>query len=372
MINLGLGEPTRANGFELPAVINASIIDVINGEKNNGYCQSTGTAEARAAVAEKFGTEEHPIDKNHIFFSFGCSGALYNAISVMCEVGDRILVPKPGFPLCQPICQNLGVEFDAYNLLPEEGWKIDLANLRSQITPKTRAILVNNPSNPCGSCFTAEHMQEILAVAEEFKLPIIADEVYYGLSYNPERPFVSFGNATSTVPVVCTGAISKIYCLPGWRCGWTIFYNNGGYFDDVLTRMSMHSMIQLHPNSLVMAALPKILKEVPESHFDGMRQKLSTVSAAAFERLSTIRGVTPIRSSAAMYMMVRIDYAEFHDIENDVAFCSKLLNEQNCLTFPSKCFFEDGFFRMIICTTTEVINEFGDRLQEFCDAHYKA
>jgi len=121
-----------------------------------------------------------------------------------------------------------------------------------------------------------------------------------------------------------------------------------------------------------MAALPKILKEVPESHFDGMRQKLSTVSAAAFERLSTVRGVTPIRSSAAMYMMVRIDFAEFRDIENDVAFCSKLLNEQNCLTFPSKCFFEDGFFRMIICTTTEVINEFGDRLQEFCDAHYKA
>ena len=111
----------------------------------------------------------------------------------MCEVGDRILVPKPGFPLCQPICQNLGVEFDAYNWLPEEGWKIDLAHLRSLITPRTKAILVNNPSNPCGSCFTLEHVQEILAIAEEFKIPIIADEVYYGLTYDPERPFVSFG-----------------------------------------------------------------------------------------------------------------------------------------------------------------------------------
>ena len=372
MINLGLGEPSRANGFDLPPVINQAIIEAIESEKHNGYTQSTGTVAARAAVANKFGTADHPIDPNNVFLSFGCSGALYNAIAVMCEVGDRILVPKPGFPLCQPICQNLGVEFDTYNLLPEEGWKIDLNQLRSQITDKTRAILVNNPSNPCGSCFTAEHIQEILAIADEFKLPIIADEVYYGMSYDPERPFISFGNSTSTVPVVTTGAISKIYCLPGWRCGWTIVYNNQGYFDDVLTRLSMHSMIQLHPNSLVQQALPRILAEVPDSHFETMKQKLSASSQTAFERLSLIRGVTPIRSSAAMYMMVRVDFDEFEGITDDVDFCVKLLHEQNCLTFPSNCFFEDGFFRMIICTTNEVINEFGERLQEFCTAHYKA
>ena len=280
-------------------------------------------------------------------------------------------MPKPGFPLCQPICQNLGVEFDAYNLLPEEGWKIDLAHLRSLVTPRTRAILVNNPSNPCGSCFTRSHMQEILAVAEELKLPIIADEVYYGLSYDPERPFVSFGDATTDVPVITTGAMSKIYCLPGWRCGWSIVYNNHGYFDDVLVRLNMHSMIQLHPTSLVQFALPRILKEVPESHFEGMKAKLAQTSQAAFARLSGIRGITPIRSSAAMYMMVRIEFEQFEDIEDDVAFCRQLLHEQNCLTFPSKCFFEHGFFRMIICTTEETINEFAERLQEFCSAHYK-
>jgi tyrosine aminotransferase len=94
-------------------------------------------------------------------------------------------------------------------------------------------------------------MREILAVADAIKVPIIADEVYYGLSFDPARPFTSFGNATSTVPVICTGAISKIYCLPGWRLGWCVVYNNGGYFDEVITRMDMHSMIQLSPNSLV-------------------------------------------------------------------------------------------------------------------------
>lgn len=111
-----------------------------------------------------------------------------------------------------------------------------------------------------------------------------------------------------------------------------------------------------------MAALPRILREVPDSHFEVMKSKLSATSAAAFERLSSIRGVTPIRSSAAMYMMVRIDFEEFSDISDDVDFCKKMLHEQHCLTFPSKCFFESGFFRMIICTKVETINEFGDRL----------
>ena len=214
-------------------------------------------------------------------------------------------------------------------------------------------------------------MEEILALAEEYKIPLICDEVYYGLSYDPERPFISFGQMTTTVPVICTGAISKIYCLPGWRCGWTIVYNNSGYFDDVINNLGKHSMIMLHPASIVQFALPKILKEVPDEYFEGLKEKLAASSQTAFTRLSEIRGITPIRSSAAMYMMVKIDVQEFADIEDDVDFCKKLLTEQNCLTFPSQCFFERGFFRMILCTKPETITEFGDRLQTFCNEHYK-
>ena len=73
-----------------------------------------------------------------------------------------------------------------------------------------------------------------------------------------------------------------------------------------------------------------------------------------------------------MYMMVRIDMDAFGDIADDVDFCKKLLQEQNCLTFPSQCFFEKGFFRMILCTKPETITDFGNRLQDFCTKHYKA
>lgn len=212
---------------------------------------------------------------------------------------------------------------------------------------------------------------EILQIADDYMIPIISDEVYYGLSYNDERPFYSLGTLTSKVPVICTGALSKIYCVPGWRCGWTIVYNNSGYFDKVIDNLGKHSMILLHPNSLVQHALPKILGEVPESFFTDLKGKLKEASMTAFARLQNIRGIKPIKSSAAMYMMVQIEPSEFKDINDDLDFCKMLLQEQNCMTFPSQCFFSKNFFRMIICTKPEILNEFGDRLQQFCDAHYK-
>lgn len=104
MINLGLGEPTKANGFTLPEQINSSIIEAVESEVANSYTMASGTVAAREAIAKKFGNEEHPINPNNVFLGFGCSGALYNCIAALCEQGDRILVPSPGFPLCQPIC----------------------------------------------------------------------------------------------------------------------------------------------------------------------------------------------------------------------------------------------------------------------------
>lgn len=209
-------------------------------------------------------------------------------------------------------------------------------------------------------------MLEILAIADKHRIPIISDEVYYGLSYNEERPFHSMGNMTSTVPVMCTGSLSKIYCVPGWRLGWTIVYNNQGYFDRVIDNMGKHAMIQLHPNSLVQHSLPNILANVPDTFFTELKLKLKTASDAAYTRLQGIKGIKPIQSSAAMYMMVSFDTSCFKDIEDDYDFCRKLLLEMNCMVFPAQCFFAKNAFRIIICTKAETINEFGSRLEKFC------
>ena len=187
-----------------------------------------------------------------------------------------------------------------------------------------------------------------MEVANDYKVPIISDEVYHGLVYEDDAEFTSMGNLSKEVPIICTGAISKIYALPGWRLGWTIVYNNGGYFNDVIENLHKHAMIQLHPASIVQAALPRILKEVTDADLSSMKAKLQATSRHAFEKLSGIRGISPVRANAAMYMMVKIDISEFRDIVDDVDFCKKLLNEEFCLCFPSQCFFAKNSFRVVI------------------------
>lgn len=181
--------------------------------------------------------------------------------------------------------KNLGIEIKFYDLLPDKGWEIDLDSMRKAIDKRTKAIIVTNPSNPCGSVFTKEHQLEILKLADEYKIPIIADEIYYGLAYGEGSEFHSFGNLTKDVPIISICGISKIYCLPGWRLGWTIVYNNHGYFDKVIDSMHKHSTIKLHPTSIIQGALPKLLKAFGDDHIKNMNYKLKKNSDYLYENL---------------------------------------------------------------------------------------
>jgi tyrosine aminotransferase len=134
--------------------------------------------------------------------------------------------------------------------------------MRSIIDPLTKAILVVNPSNPCSTVFSKEHQLEIIKIAEEFKVPLLCDEVYYGLVY-PGQEFHSFGNLSTEVPMLCLNSLSKLYQVPGWRLGWVIVYNRHGYLDVVKDHIVKYLRIPYHPCTLIQYALPKILMDTP-------------------------------------------------------------------------------------------------------------
>lgn len=108
-------------------------------------------------------------------------------------------------------------------------------------------------------------------------------------------------------------------------------------------------MILLHPNSLVQQALPRILKEVGDEYFNFLKMKFKEASELAFEKISKIQGLLPVKATAAMYMLVRIDMDKFECIQDDVDFCKKLLHEESVLLFPGQCFFTKNVFRVVIC-----------------------
>lgn len=125
----------------------------------------------------------------------GCSHAIDLSICVLAEHGQNILIPRPGFPLYKTLTSVYGVEYKQYNLVAEQDWAIDLEHLESLIDERTAAIVINNPSNPCGSVFSREHLLQILEIAERHRLPIIADEIYEKFVFAPEH---YEGNASRT------------------------------------------------------------------------------------------------------------------------------------------------------------------------------
>lgn len=110
-----------------------------------------------------------------------CSGAMEITASVLCNPGQSILLPTPCFGLWKALAEARGVVVKYYDLLPNKGWEADLDSLESAIDATTAAIVVINPSNPCGSVFSREHLMEIVGLARKHKLPIIADEIYDGM-----------------------------------------------------------------------------------------------------------------------------------------------------------------------------------------------
>ena len=122
------------------------------------------------------------IESNSVFYQVtgedvilcsGCSSALDIAISTLADKGKNILVPRPGFPLYMTLSAGLGIHTREYDLLPDQDWQVDLGHMESLIDHNTAAIIVNSPSNPCGSVFSPSHLRQILEVAERHKVPII-------------------------------------------------------------------------------------------------------------------------------------------------------------------------------------------------------
>lgn len=390
LLNLALGDPT-AHGLDCPEVLTSAVQEALASHVANGYLQSTGMPAARRAIAHFSSLPLHPVSENDVIIASGCSGALDLCISALLDTGDNLLVPKPGFPLYQVITESLGAHCRHYPLLPEKNWEADVPALEALIDARTRALLINNPSNPTGSTFSAAHLRALAAVARRHNLPIIADEIYGGLVYDGvfeamhvhaagARAGVDGGEAEeeeAVVPVICISGIAKEFCVPGWRLGWTICYDGGtGRLDKVKAGMRSLSQLIVGANSLIQAALPRLLSP-PIGSSDATslvawKDKLLTLlrcnAALVAEACQTVPELS--MSSApkgAMYAMIRVDCAALRDVCDDGEFCQQLLQAQNLVILPGKVFGMDGFVRVITCQRDQsALREAFVRMGDFC------
>lgn len=238
----------------------------IESNKHHGYAHSAGHEFAREAIC-KYVEHQGDVTPNDIVICSGCSSALEMCILAIAEAGQNILVPKPGFPLYNTLAESLHIEVKYYNLLPETNWEADLVQMESLIDSKTAAILVNNPSNPCGSVFSRDHLKKIVAIAERNYVPIIADEIYEHFVF-PGSEHVAVSSLSENVPVLSCGGLTKRFLVPGWRMGWIVIHDRNGVLKEVTTGIKNLSTRILGSNTIIQGALPDILAHTPQNFYD--------------------------------------------------------------------------------------------------------
>lgn len=300
----------------------------------------------------------------------GCSHAIDLCICVLAKAGQNILIPRPGFPLYKTLTSVYGVHYKQYNLIAEKDWSIDLRHLESLIDENTAAIVVNNPSNPCGSVFSREHLQQILKLAERYRKPIIADEIYDKFVFS-HVPFEALSSLSNVVPILTCGGISKTCLIPGLRLGWIIIHDPLGIFDSSV-RSGLNRLTQrlMGPNSLVQGALSDILSTVPESFYARTMDFIHRNAKLCYDRLQQVEGLDPYMPKGSMYLMVRFDPKSYPDIDGDLDFTSKLMNEESVLVLPGKCFDFPNYLRLCLTVPTNLMKEAIDRISDFCERHH--
>lgn len=369
MIALSIGDPTIFGNLPLDESIEDAVVEAVRSKKRNGYAPSIGYEDTRSAIAEYYTCPEAPLTSRDIILASGCSGAIDLAISVLADRGQNILVPRPGFSLYRTLAVSLGIQVRYYRLIPERSWEVDLDDLVSLVDQDTVAVIVNNPSNPCGSVYSRQHLTDILQVVERLRLPVIADEIYADFVF-PDHPFIPMASLTTEVPILTCGGLTKRFLVPGWRMGWIMIHDRHNGFQEVRPGLMALSQRILGPNTLIQGAVRKILNETSKTFFDKTIAVVQRNAEVFYDIMSKVKGLNPIMPAGAMYMMIGIEMECFPKFKNDVDFTQTMVSEQSVFCLPAQCFQYPNYFRVVLTIPEDKLIEAGQRIAEFCADHY--
>uniref|UniRef100_A0A8C6Z1X6 Tyrosine aminotransferase n=1 Tax=Nothoprocta perdicaria TaxID=30464 RepID=A0A8C6Z1X6_NOTPE len=372
--NFPKGDPTVFGNLPTNDEVTQAMKEVLDSGRYNGYAPSVGKlicSSCEEAVAAYYNCPEAPLQAQDVILTSGCSQAIELALAVLANPGQNILVPRPGFSLYKTLALSMGIEVKLYNLLPEKSWEIDLKHLESLVDEKTACLIVNNPSNPCGSVFSKSHLHKILAVASRQCVPILADEIYGDMVF-ADCKYEPIATLSTNVPILSCGGLAKRWLVPGWRMGWILIHDRrdifGNEIRDGLLRLSQRI---LGPCTIVQGALEHILDRTPPEFYHNTLSILKSNADLCYAALSAIPGLQPVQPAGAMYLMVGIEMEHFPEFENDVEFTERLISEQSVFCLPATCFEYPNFFRVVITVPEEMILEACSRIQEFCEMHYQ-
>ena len=291
-INFGIGEPD----FQPPDFVIEAYARAMREGKNN-YGPSSGIPELRSAIAEKERHRLPSIDASHVVVTTGSTSGLYATIASFINPGDEVLVPDPGFVLYRPHTILAGGKPVAYPLRKEYHYRPRVDDLRALVTPKTKALIVNSPSNPTGACLREKDVDYIVEFAREHGLLLITDEAYDTITF--DRPHASFlGKYDNTVYL---NTFSKTYAMTGWRIGYIVAHPD---LAEPIKRMNYH-LVANPPTPTQYACLAAL--EGPQDFVQGMVQTFKDRRDLIVKLIKEVPGLDIVRPEGAFYAFCSYD-----------------------------------------------------------------
>ncbi len=357
VISFGIGQPD----YDTPEFVKEAAIEALK-EGFTGYVSSRGIPEFREAVAEhvsKFtGADVKP---EEVIATPGVKGALYMAIMSVVEEGDEVIIPDPGYPAYESIVRHAGGVPVYLRVSEEKGFRVTPEDVEKLITPRTKAIILNNPHNPTGGVLEKSDVEGILEIAKRRGIIVIADEIYDRYVYEG-RHYSVLSDPDWRDFVIYTNGLSKTWCMTGWRIGYIIARKE--FIDKMVTfAINMFSCV----TSFVQKAAAVALRESLDFFYKEILPEYRRRRDVMYEELSKIPGVKVVKPRGTFYM-----FPNFSQILNELGmsekeFAIKILENFGVVILPGTAFprhYGKGYMRLAFTVSVEKIREGIARLRE--------
>lgn len=353
VVSLSAGEPD----FDTPVIIKNAVKAAL--DKGCGkYTPIPGAPETVKAIQTKLARDNGlRYETNQIITNVGAKHSLFNVFGALIDEGDEVIIPAPYWVSYPEIVKFCGGKPVFIETCEATGFKITPEQLKAAITPRTKILSLNHPTNPTGAVYSKDEIAAIGEVLKGTDIIITSDEIYEKLTYG--IPFVSVASVSEDLfnRTVTINGLSKCGAIPGWRFGYTASPMNE--LNAAMKKLQSQSTSNI--SSIVQAgAIPSLLGET-DADIEAMRREYEARRDVAVELVNQIPGLSVKSPDGAFYLFINCSVVE----KDSMKFCSRLLEEGKVATVPGVGFGMDGYFRISFATDMDSIKKAIARIAEF-------
>lgn len=361
ILSFAAGEPD----FNTPDHIKEAAVQAIH-ENDTRYTPASGTMALKKAICERMKADcAVEYEPSQVVVASGAKHVIYLTLQTLVNPGDEVILPTPGWVSYFEMIRMAGGTPVTVYAGEEERFKLTPEKLEAAITPQTKAIIFNNPSNPSGMIYDREELQALADICVKHDLYIISDEIYYSLTYDGAT-FISMAALGEEVKkhTILINGVSKSYAMTGWRIGYALAEPEIAQIMSRYTSNSTGSPCTISQR----AALAGLI--APQDEVEVMRQAFQTRRDYIVDRVNSIQGIHCLRPEGAFYILINVKDVLGRTIGgvpigSAQEFATELLKQGLVATVPGEGFGAPGFIRWSYAASMENIRKGMDRLEEF-------